>query len=81
MERTPAIGGLWRDQAHCESVIDFGPIGDTVEIAARWDLAYNLSFQAGWQIFIKGEFPKSAPGAPLDHGDVNYFYLESQFRL
>jgi hypothetical protein len=56
-------------------------VGDTVEVAARWDLAYNLSFQAGWQILMKGQFAKTAPGAPTDHGDVNYFYLESQFRL
>lgn len=56
-------------------------VGSTVELAGRWDLSYNLSFQAGWQILMKGQFATSAPGAPTDHGDVNYFYLETQFRL
>lgn len=56
-------------------------VGDTVELAARWDLAYNAAFQAGWQILMKGRFAETAPGAPTDHSDVNYFYIESQFRL
>ncbi len=56
-------------------------VGDTVEVAARWDLAYNVAFQAGWQILMKGRFAETAPGAPTNHSDVNYFYIESQLRL
>jgi Alginate export len=56
-------------------------IGQTIELAGRWDLAYNLAFQAGWQVLMKGRFAENAPGAPADHHDVNYFYIESQIRL
>jgi len=50
-------------------------------VAARWDWAYNVAFQAGWQILMKGRFAETAPGAPTNHSDVNYFYMESQLRL
>jgi hypothetical protein len=56
-------------------------LGETLEIAARWDLFYNLAFQAGWQMLMKGRFAEDAPGAPTNHSDVNYFYVESQFRI
>lgn len=56
-------------------------IGQSVEVSARWDLDYNLAFQTGWQILMKGRFAEMAPGAPTDHGAVNYFYVETQFRI
>ena len=56
-------------------------VGETVEFSARWDASYNLAVQAGWQILMKGRFAQEAPGAPRDTGDVNYFYVETQFRL
>ncbi len=56
-------------------------IGQSVELAARWDLVYNLAFQAGWQVLMKGRFAEMAPGAPSDHSPVNYFYVETEVRL
>lgn len=56
-------------------------VGETFELSSRWDTSYNLAFQAGWQLLLKGRFAQSAPGAPKDTDPVNYFYVETQFRL
>ena len=56
-------------------------IGETVELSARWDAHFNLSFQAGYQVLMKGAFADNAPGAPSDHSNVNYVYVQSEFRL
>lgn len=56
-------------------------MGQTVEVAARWDAHDNVALEAGWTALIKGGFAKNAPGAPLDHSNVNYFYVQSELRL
>ena len=55
-------------------------VGQTVELSARWDAAYNISFQSGWQVLIKGQFARDAPGAPSDTSNVNYFYVQTELR-
>jgi hypothetical protein len=56
-------------------------LGQTVEFALRWDPHDNLAFEVGWETLIKGEFAKNAPGAPSDHDNVNYFFLQSEIRF
>lgn len=56
-------------------------IGQTWELNARWDIHDQFAVQAGWQVLMKGTFAQSAPGAPLDHGNVNYWFVQTQFRL
>lgn len=56
-------------------------MGQTVEVAMRWDAHHNFAFQAGWETLIKGGFARNAPGAPANHDNVNYFYVQSQFRF
>lgn len=56
-------------------------IGQTVELNARWDVHDNLALQVGWQVLMKGGFAENAPGAPLDHSNVNYWFVQTQFRL
>ncbi len=56
-------------------------LGQTVEFATRWDAYDNLALEAGWTSLIKGDFAKNAPGAPLDHSNVNYFYVQSEIRF
>ena len=56
-------------------------IGHTVELSARWDALENISFEAGWTYLIKGGFAKNAPGAPANHDNVNYLYVQSQLRF
>ena len=56
-------------------------MGQTVEFATRWDAHDNVALEAGWTGLIKGEFARNAPGAPADHGNVNYFYVQSEIRF
>ena len=50
-------------------------MGQTIEFATRWDAHDNSALEAGWTALIKGDFAKNAPGAPVDHSNVNYFYV------
>jgi len=56
-------------------------MGQTVELATRWDPHDNIALEAGWTALIKGGFAKNAPGAPIDHDNVNYFYVQSEIRF
>ena len=56
-------------------------MGQTVEFATRWDPHDNVALEAGWTALIKGEFARNAPGAPADHSNVNYFYVQSEIRF
>jgi len=56
-------------------------LGHTVEISARWDPRINLSFEAGWNYLLKGNFARNAPGAPSNHDNVNYFYVQTMIRF
>ena len=71
-----AIANLWDPTGKAGSFV-----GQTIEYALRWDAHDNLAFEAGWEALIKGEFAKSAPGAPSDHGNVNYFFVQSEIRF
>lgn len=56
-------------------------IGQTVEFSAHWDAHDNIALEAGWTCLIKGEFARNAPGAPANHDNVNYFYVQSELRF
>ncbi|MDD1649550.1 MAG: alginate export family protein, partial [Methylococcaceae bacterium] len=56
-------------------------MGHTVELSARWDPRDNLSLEAGWNYLIKGGFARNAPGAPENHDNVNYFYVQTELRF
>ena len=56
-------------------------MGHTVELSARWDPRDNLSLEAGWNYLIKGNFARNAPGAPTNHDNVNYFYVQTMLRF
>jgi len=56
-------------------------MGHTVELAIRWDAHDNISLEGGWNYLIKGNFARNAPGAPANHDNVNYFYVETELRL
>lgn len=56
-------------------------MGQTVEFATRWEPHDNIALEAGWTALTKGEFAKTALGAPADHGNVNYFYVQSEIRF
>ena len=56
-------------------------MGQTVEFATRWDPHDNIALEAGWTTLIKGDFARNAPGAPIDHANVNYFYVQSEIRF
>lgn len=55
-------------------------IGQQIELAARWDFNSSLNFESGWAHLFKGAFAKETAGAP-DNKDVDYFYVQSQFRF
>ncbi|QFY43812.1 hypothetical protein F6R98_15225 [Candidatus Methylospira mobilis] len=38
-------------------------VGQTIELNARWDAHENVSFQAGWQVLMKGDLAISGTGA------------------
>lgn len=56
-------------------------LGHFVEASARWDVNSNLALESGWAHLVKGEFAKTAPRAPLDQQDVDYFYVQSLLRF
>jgi hypothetical protein len=56
-------------------------MGHTVELSARWDAHENIAFETGWACLLKGGFARNAPGAPANHDNVNYFYVQSQLRF
>jgi len=56
-------------------------LGHTVELSARWDAHENIAFEGGWAYLIKGNFARNAPGAPTNHDNVNYFYVQTQLRF
>lgn len=56
-------------------------LGHLVEASARWDVSSNLALESGWAHLVKGEFAKTAPSAPLDQQDVDYFYVQSLLRF
>ena len=56
-------------------------MGHTVELSARWDAHENIALEAGWNCLIKGNFARNAPGAPANHDNVNYFYMQTIFRF
>ncbi len=55
-------------------------IGQQLEITTRWDVNSSLNIETGWTHLFKGEFAKHAPNAPNPQ-DINYFYVQSQFRF
>ena len=55
-------------------------IGQQLEINARWDFNSSLSFETSWAHLFKGAFAKETKNAP-DPEDVDYFYVQSQFRF
>ena len=71
-----AIAQLWDPTGRSGNFL-----GQTVEFALRWDPHDNLAFEIGWETLIKGAFARHAPDAPLDHSNVNYFFLQSEIRL
>jgi hypothetical protein len=56
-------------------------MGHTVELSARWDAHENIAIEGGWTYLIKGNFAKNAPGAPANHDNVNYLYVQTQLRF
>jgi hypothetical protein len=56
-------------------------IGQTWELNGRWDAHDNIAFQVGWQVLMKGSFALHAPGAPTNHNDVNYYYVQTEIRF
>lgn len=56
-------------------------MGHTVELSGRWDAHENIALEAGWAYLIKGNFARNAPGAPADHDNVNYAYVQTQLRF
>lgn len=55
-------------------------IGQQLEARVRWKaIPGQVSLEAGWAHLFKGTFAKNAPGAPMDHSDADYFYVQSSF--
>ena len=46
----------------------------------RDDFNSSLNLETGWYRLFKGQFAKTAQNAPSG-GDVDYFYVQSQFRF
>ncbi len=55
-------------------------IGNQLGFQARYDFNSSLNFEAGWFRLFKGQFAKQASNAPAGQ-DVDYFYVQSQFRF
>ena len=55
-------------------------VGQQLELMTRWDMNSSVNFETGWTHLFKGQFAKNAPSAPNPQ-DVNYFYVQSQFRF
>ena len=56
-------------------------LGHTVELSARWDAHENVAIEGGWTYFMKGNFARNAPGAPTNHDNVNYAYVQTELRF
>jgi hypothetical protein len=56
-------------------------VGQSWELNGRWDAFDNVAFQIGWQVLMKGGFARNAPGAPVNHNNVNYYFLATEFRF
>lgn len=56
-------------------------MGHTVELSARWDAHENIAIEGGWTYLIKGNFARNAPGAPANHDNVNYVYVQTELRF
>jgi hypothetical protein len=59
-------------------------VGDQIGITLRHDFNSNLTFDCGWYHLFKGEFAKngvSSAGTKSSPDDINYFYIQSQFRF
>jgi hypothetical protein len=56
-------------------------MGHTVELSARWDAHENIALEGGYTCLFKGGFARNAPGAPTNHDNVNYFYMQTQLRF
>jgi hypothetical protein len=56
-------------------------LGHTVELSARWDPHENVAIEGGWTYLIKGSFARNAPGAPANHDNVNYVFVQTEFRF
>jgi hypothetical protein len=55
-------------------------IGHQLEMTTRWNVNSSLNLETGWTHLFKGQFAKNAPSAPNPQ-DVDYFYVQSQFRF
>lgn len=55
-------------------------IGQQLELNARWDVNSSLNFETAWVHLFKGAFAKETRNAP-DAQDVDYVYVQSQFRF
>lgn len=72
-------------------------IGETLELNARWDAHYNVAFQGGWQVLMKGNLAIYGTGAPgitcngvttssclgshPNGSNVNYFFVQTEIRI
>lgn len=56
-------------------------VGHLIEASARWDVNTNLALETGWAHLVKGRFAQTAPKAPVDQQDVDYFYVQSLVRF
>jgi len=56
-------------------------VGQTWELNGRWDAHDNIAFQVGWQVLMKGSFARYAPGAPTNHDNVNYWFVQTEVRF
>ena len=55
-------------------------IGQQLELTARWDFNSSLNFETGWAHLFKGTFATETVRAP-EKQDIDYFYVQSQFRF
>ena len=55
-------------------------VGDMLGFTARYDFNSSLNFETGWYRLFKGQFAKEGINAPAQQ-DVDYFYVQSQFRF
>ncbi len=57
-------------------------VGHQIEAWVTWNLMpKNIILEGGWAHLIKGQFARNAPGAPRDHGDVDYFYAQTTLQF
>ncbi len=53
-------------------------IGQQVEVQLIWTAIPKLvTVDTGWAHLFKGDFAQNAPGAPIDHDDADYIYVQS----